>query len=127
MKQADIQLRVDKFGSTVPLTGVTPAEVLYLVADNHRNAGTDPIVELKEKGEAMTYTGEEDKTGKPVLRPRSPSEEIARLRMKYPEKTLSKLFGGFNPRMPETFEEARQAGLGISIPSNNLINHNLLA
>lgn len=119
MKQADILLRVDKFGSTVSLSGVTPAEVLYLVADNHRNAGTDPIVELIEKGEATEGSGK-------AARPRSPSEEIARLRMKYPDKALTKLFGGFNPRMPETFEEARQAGLGISIPSNPLITHNLL-
>ena len=124
MKLADIQLKIDKLGSTVPLVDVTPAEVLYLVADHHSNAGGDPIVEIKEKGEAMTFTGEE-KDGKPVKHLRSPSEELARLMTKYPNKKLAKVYAGFNPRMPETFDEARKGGIGTVLPSGNLIDHKL--
>lgn len=130
MKQADIELQLGQKW-TVPLTGVTPAEVLYLVADHHRNAGDDPIVSLVEKGEAVTFTGEtkkDEKTGKeiPLSHPRTTQEEIARLRMKYPAKNLSKVFGsGYSPQFPETFEEARKAGVGIVLPSNNLIDHKL--
>lgn len=129
MKQANVDLKIDKFGSTIPLTGVTPAELFYLVADHHQNAGGDPVVTLTETGEAVTFTGEMKKNTKgvdePVLRPRSESEELARLRMKYPSNRLGKIFGGYAPRLPETFEEARKGGIGMVLPSNNLVDHKL--
>lgn len=48
MKLADVLLKIDRIGSTVPLQRVTPAEVMFLVADHHANAGGDPIVKLVE-------------------------------------------------------------------------------
>jgi len=128
MKQADIELQIDRYGSTVPLKGVTPAEALYLVADHHVSAGKDPIISLVETGEAMTITGTEKKDGKevPVLRPRSNGEEINRLRMKYPAKNLVKVFGSsYEPNLPSDFARARQAGVGVALPSGNLIDHKL--
>ena len=126
MKQADILLQIDRLGSTIPLKGVTPAEVLYLVADHHTNAGKDPIIELVElKEEAMTTTSVNDK-GQAVRRPRSKSEEINRLRTKYPSRNLNRVFGSsFEPNLPEDFDRARAAGVGVSLPSGNLIDHQL--
>lgn len=45
---ADIVLKYNEFGSTVVLKNVTPAEVMFLVAMHHKNAGGDPVIRLKE-------------------------------------------------------------------------------
>lgn len=47
-KLANIVLKLDKIGSSVQRKNVTPAEVMFLVADHHVNAGGDPIVKLVE-------------------------------------------------------------------------------
>ena len=125
MKQADIWLKVDKVGSNIPIKGVTPAEVLYLVADNHANVGGDPIESLTVTGDAMVHTGEE-KDGKPVTRLRKDDEELMRLRLKYPARNIGRIFGsGYAPKFPEDFEQARKAGVGMMIPAGNLIDHKL--
>ncbi len=125
MKQADIELKIDRFGSSVPLKGVTPAEVLYLVADHHINAGGDPIIELVEKGEAQTVTGTSP-DGKAIVRPRTAGEEIQRLRRKYPSRNLAKVFGtSFEPNLPTDFAHARASGVGMVLPDNKLIEHKL--
>lgn len=45
---ANIVLKINQFGSTVALKHVTPAEVMFLVADHNGNAGGDPVVKLEE-------------------------------------------------------------------------------
>lgn len=47
-KLANIVLKMDKIGSSVQKNYVTPAEVMWLVADHHANAGGDPIIKLVE-------------------------------------------------------------------------------
>jgi hypothetical protein len=47
-KIANLVLKTDKIGSTVQRWNVTPAEVMFLVADHQQNAGGDPIVKLTE-------------------------------------------------------------------------------
>lgn len=46
MKLANIVLKLDKIGTSVPKKYVSPAEVMFLVSDHHTNAGGDPIVKL---------------------------------------------------------------------------------
>lgn len=41
-------IKQDKIGSSVPKQYVTPAELMFLVADHHANAGGDPVVKFQE-------------------------------------------------------------------------------
>lgn len=47
MQLADIVLKKDRDGSSIPVKAVTPAELMFLVADNHAASGGDPIVSIK--------------------------------------------------------------------------------
>jgi hypothetical protein len=47
-KLANLVLKTDKIGSTVQRWNVTPAEVMFMVADHQANAGGTPVVKLTE-------------------------------------------------------------------------------
>lgn len=47
MLLADIVLKKDRDGSSIPVKMVTPAELMFLIADNHAACGGDPIVSIK--------------------------------------------------------------------------------
>src|SRR3990172_1697949 len=95
MKVANARLVLNKFGSDVALTDITPAEVLFLTAEHHTNAGKAPVTQLIEKDEVE----------------RTVSEELDRLTQRYPMEKLSVLFHGAIPTLPSTFEEAVQVGI----------------
>lgn len=57
---AKIELKTNIFGSSIEVKNVTPAQLLFLVADNHKGAGGDPIVRLEE----TDLQSEEDKAAK---------------------------------------------------------------
>jgi len=104
MKQANIRLLLDKSGHDIAISDVTPAEVTLLVAEHQFNAGKDPILEVKETN--------------PVQR--TVTDEIQRLRQKYAANKINALFPGTSPNLPATFDEARKAGIGKSLPTNKL-------
>ena len=47
MQLANITLKVNSLGSSVDLQNVTPPELMFLVADNHKGAGGNPIVKME--------------------------------------------------------------------------------
>src|SRR5204863_676997 len=47
MELANVIIKVNQFGSTVPRTHVSPAELMFIVADHHALAGGDPVLQLK--------------------------------------------------------------------------------
>jgi len=46
-KLAHIELKMDKIGSSIPVLYVSPAQVMFLVADHHSRAGGNPVVKFK--------------------------------------------------------------------------------
>ncbi len=106
MKLANVVLKLDKIGTSVPLKKVTPSEVMFLVADHHPNAGGDPILKLEELDEEVDIT---------------PSQERRRLAEKYGARRVSKFYPGPIPTLPQTFEEARGAGISSSAPTERLL------
>lgn len=104
MKLAELRIRLDKTGWDVPLVDVTPAELMLLVAEHHANAGGDPVLDLKETGEVE----------------RTATQEVERLRMKYAANKVKALFQGAIPNVPQTYDEAKKAGIGFVLPTNKL-------
>ena len=110
MKLANIGLALTK-GHEVHLKGVTPAEVLFLVAEHHQNVGGDPIIHIEELKDEVKRTNE---------------DELARLKQKYAARKLAVLFSGAIPNMPDTFAKARELGVKMVLPSQKLMEHNLI-
>ena len=98
MPLADIRLKLDKNGSDVAVKNVTPAQLLFLVAEHHANAGGSPILSIRPQGKTVM---------------RDPRWERARLSAMYSAKKIDKLFPGSEPVLPKTF--ARAMGLGVNI------------
>jgi len=106
MPLADITLRLDKNGSDMDLKGVTPAELLFLCAEHHPNAGGNPIVRCVPQNKSVL---------------RDPRIERKRLAAKYSSKKIHALFPGTEPRMPETFSRAMTIGTEVELPGENLL------
>ena len=166
MQLANIVLKVDPIGSSIPLKHVTPAEVMFLVADFHQKAGGDPIVkfqtvaddaekstieklqkelktledgfealdtlelqdEIREKRTNSFQSRIQQKRDKieelsnlVTLRVIPPKAERDRLITKYGAKRIGKFFPGAIPSLPQTFEEARSAGFGATLPVERLV------
>jgi hypothetical protein len=159
-KVANIVLKMDKIGNSVPKNYVTPAEVMFLTADHHANAGGDPIVALEEielstdeaglkqaqiqleKVEAQRAAVDEDMNITPEvrhsrleslnhswqasqdavakwknrlgLRKLDSSAEKRRLSAIYGGARVSRVFPGSIPALPETYEQAKMAGVASS-------------
>lgn len=100
MKTADCSL---KLNSTIEIrvTGVTPAEAVYLTSA-HKKLAKGPPLTIVEESEVE----------------RDDDEELRRLRRKYGMGHIEVLFPGVSPRLPESFERAVEAGMRVSLPSN---------
>jgi hypothetical protein len=103
MKQANCRCFIDK-GWDVPLSNVTPAEVLVLTVEHQKGAGKPPIEKIEE------VAGVE----------RTAGDEVARLKNKYGAEKVSKLFAGAIPTLPQTFKEAVEVGMKTSLPQSGL-------
>lgn len=97
MKTAKITLDVGQ--THVTKFGVTPAEAQFLVAMFHRVAKGNPIKTLEETEDVE----------------RTNIQEMSRLRAKYPNKKLEKMYGSANPNLPEDFDEALQVGTSTQL------------
>lgn len=118
MKLATVTYNLTKEGHHVVRENVTPAEHLLIVAEHHANSGGKPVVEVKETGTAEVE--EVDEKGAKKKRPRSPAEEVARLRQRYAGNKVSALFQGAIPNMPASFKEAEELGVKTVLPSSKL-------
>lgn len=90
MQQANGWLKLNQFGSNVPLTAITPAEAVVLQKAHERNAGGPPLQNLVVV----------------VDLPITVSVELSRLRQKYGVKFVDFLYPGNLPTLPQTFKEA---------------------
>lgn len=90
MKNATCWLIVEKHGSNVPKTDITPAEAQVLVHIHHRFIGKCPVTDVKE--------------GKDIER--TDVQEVNRLKSKYGSKVVEELYGKVNHRLPKSFDEA---------------------
>lgn len=107
---ANLQLQLDKY-TQVPLRGVTPAEVLLLVAEHHAAAGGNPIKGIASAGTVKT----------------SAVSEKQRLLRKYSAAKVEKAFPGAVPKLPTTFREALRVGLATNLPKEDLMEYRLTA
>jgi hypothetical protein len=95
METANCNVIIGKFGSTVPRTHVTPAEVQYLIHEHGTTVGRLPVVDLQVTGSVN----------------RDVSLEKMRLKEFYDQtpdsakNKVEKLFPGLHPALPKTFEE----------------------
>ncbi len=111
MPTCSIELKTTQWGTTVPKTNVTPAEMLFLVADNHQYVGGDPITDFKE-------TDPVERTG---------HEEISRLKKMYNRTKISKIYPSVMAQLPATFEEARKIGVTFNLSSRTQAEMNMLS
>lgn len=107
MPVADGWLKIARDGSNVKINGVTPAEVLFLVAEHNRRAGGNPITDLVP-------------TGTISVDPRRLRE---RLIEKYGEEKIKTLFPGAEPVMPKTFRRAMSAGIEANLPRGEMLRY----
>jgi hypothetical protein len=126
MQIGNVWLVLDKQGSNVRLTNVTPAECLLLAHNDkalndaklhshQHNAGRFPLQGLEIVGDAISQVERQDElgvweprmvNGKQVLR--TDAEELARLRRKgYVEKMISMAFPGVSPSLPKLFSDVQ--------------------
>ncbi len=105
MKTATVVLNLTKEGHYVTLAGVTPAELLLLVAEHHANAGGKPVVELKPDATEVK---------------REANEEVSRLMSKYAANKVFKLFPGATPTLPTDFKQAEELGVKTVLPTSKL-------
>lgn len=106
MPLADVTIKIDKNGSDVDVRHVTPAELLFLCAEHHTNAGGSPVVRCTPQGKVSR---------------RDPRIERARLANKYSKKKVMALFPGTEPVMPKTFTRAMQIGVESTTPKEDLL------
>ncbi len=113
MEIANCRLRLNKVGSDVPLTDVTPAEAMFLhILHGPSNGGLsfgEEFNHIKVVGAAKV------KNADGTLRDRTPAEEYRRLAGKYSgarDKTNKPIIetiwpDRLNPKMPNTFKEVQ--------------------
>ncbi len=100
MPLADVRIKLCKNGSDVPVRNVTPAELYFLVAEHHANAGGAPVVAIKPVG---------------VIK-RDPIYERGRLMARYSSAKVMALFPGTEPTFPKTFRRAIELGSQAVLP-----------
>ncbi len=77
-----VRIKTTQINSNVLLKHVTPAELMYLIADNHRNVGGDPIVgdilvESEEAEQAQLEKLQKEKADKEAELVRLDAAELA--------------------------------------------------
>jgi hypothetical protein len=107
MPIADITLKLDKNGSDIDLKNVTPAEVLFLCAEHHGNAGGSPITRFTNVGRKITI---------------DPVFLRAKLCEKYSKKKIHALFPGIDPKMPTSFSRAVRLGIEAELAGERLMD-----
>ena|ERR1041385_6882731 len=122
MKLATVIVGLYK-GHEVVLHDVTPAEVLFLVAEHNASYGGDPIIgPVVETGDTDTIKTTVD--GKEVVKmrekPWTAVDEVDRLRRKYGEVKCNILFPGSSPTVPTSYDEAREKGVKVKISPGRL-------
>jgi len=126
---------MNQIGSSVTLKGVTPPQLMYLVAEHQVNAGGNPVISWEiEKKLVEAEVPELDGAGKPIIdlegKPKmqmgfipgeednevnlSPVQERNRLSSIYNQKKVKSFYPGAIPALPKTFEEAIESGLQAS-------------
>lgn len=113
MEVANARMRLNKVGSDVPITDMTPAEAMLLhILHGPSNGG----LSFGEEFEKITVTGTAKvKDDKGVLRDRTDVEELKRLRAKYGgarDKTNKSIIDSIwpnklQPNLPKTFKEIK--------------------
>jgi hypothetical protein len=139
---ATVRLKIDKM-QEVMKQHVTPAELMFLVADHHTLAGQDPVISLKvEKKQELREVQDSDPVGQPMVDVMTgapvmvkklvdtdedavlkltPAQERMRLSGIYNAKRIGKFYPGTIPNLPLTFEEARESGVQTIAPSERLL------
>lgn len=112
MQIANGWLKLNKFGSTVPLRGITPAEAAILQKGHEVNAGGVAVLDVVVYGNVN----------------RKDSVELDRLRHKYKDlgtkdgtKTItvfSQLFSGLSAKAPQTFDDV---GIPYTLGKNKVL------
>lgn len=95
METATGRVILDKQGSDVPVSRITPAEVLVLRSIHMNSVGKDPVTNLKVDKEQVKRSG---------------AQEKARLLGKYAKDVIEKMFPGVSPSLPTSFDELPVAG-----------------
>ncbi len=139
---ARVILKTSKIGNTVTLKRVTPAELMFLIADNHTEAGGDPLVKIEpevkmtkgmvpardtigielkdEEGNPLPEVEGWVKTDEQIVFKMTPKQELNRLAQKY-GKRIKKFYPGQMPVLPQTFDEAKENGLGGTTSTERLL------
>lgn len=130
MQLANIKLRLNKFGSTVPILNATPAEAILLhVLHQGNNGGStfgDKMEDIKVVGDTKLEVepavpavpaaeGKPAIPAKPaVVKDRTNVEELRRLTTKYGrcvtkkgDKIIKLLWPGTDVKLPQTFAEIK--------------------
>jgi hypothetical protein len=132
MAIADCRVHLDKLHD-VPKVGVTPAEVVLLVAQFHQAKGDIPVhalvphVERKLKLDANKKIVRNEETFEALYDNvetrfvvRAAHQEVGRLKSKFGAKKVEAIFPGVNPTLPTTFREALQMGVSTVLPNATL-------
>lgn len=109
MLLANLHLKLNQLGTSVPLTKVTPAEVMFLASEHAAESGGNPVKDLEIVGEVK----------------RSDSDELNRLREKYNNTKLAKMFAGAIPQLPKSFKQAVEVGIRTKLPGSKLMTMEL--
>lgn len=132
MPVCDCRVHLDKLHD-LPKTGVTPAEVVLLVSQFHKQKGDMPVHSMKwhtietpklDDKRKVVRDGETnvaimEKTVVKSIK-REPHQEIGRLKSRYGAKKVELIFPGANPNLPLTFQSALQMGLSVVVPGESL-------
>jgi hypothetical protein len=142
MPLATVKLKIDKMQEVVK-QHVTPAELMFLVADHHTLAGQDPVLSLKlEYKQEKKLVQDKDPTGQPMVDVMNgqpvmvealvDTDELATLKLTsvqerrrlsgiYNAKRIGKFYPGTIPNLPQSFDEARENGVQTNTPSERLL------
>lgn len=141
---ADVLLKIEK-GTEIWRYGITPAEVMLLVAEHHLGAGEMPIKQIvlradkvaqlqntaktsddpKERAQAEGQLTDPKKTQTSIEV--DPRELKGYLIGRSTGEKVEKLFPGSEPKFPKGFKRAMQLGLGAKLPDSGLFSMDLAA
>lgn len=132
MPICDCRVHLDKLHD-LPKVGVTPAEVVLLVAQFHKQKGDMPVHAMEwhkvttpklDDKKKIVRNGEDNTAIMDVVEvktvKREPHQEIGRLKSRYGAQKVEALFPGANPTLPQTFKSALQMGMSVAIPGASL-------
>lgn len=132
MPICDCRVHLDKLHD-LPKVGVTPAEVVLLVSQFHKQKGDMPIHDMQwhkvttpklDDKKKIVRNGEDNTAIMEVVEvktvKREAHQEIGRLKSRYGAKKVELIFPGANPNLPQSFKSALQMGLSVVVPGESL-------